>query len=109
MKDRFYFLCPKCKKLSKYFFGTWKQINKYTVTVTKGDIEPDFQYLEKDVLDEEHIRSECPKCGAVSECYTPEEFLVEVKDGKIKPYGDYWLDHKDELKELVLKDEIPES
>ena len=95
-----FYLCPKCKKLHKEFEEVWTGRIKYKVkpSVFAWVI---FVKHEEEMRDPEKlIYTKCPKCGIISK--TPSsEFVVEVKNGKIVPWGNYWLKHRGEFEEIA--------
>ena len=99
MKNGFYFLCTMCGKLTKTMKEWYEEIKEYSVK--SGEV---LDYMpEPDPSGAEHLKTICLECEAEFENYTAREFLVKVENGKIEPYGDYWLDEMLEFEEVAKK------
>jgi len=99
IKDGFYFLCPKCHKLTKNMVEWVNKTIKQEVTINdKG--EPSYEDdLPEDV---ELLETRCKECkNVVAETWEATQFLVKVENGRIIAWGDYWTENPEEFNEVV--------
>ena len=79
----------------------WEEYRVYRVDINEKDkYELCIEEPHGEYLDGEHVATYCIECGFLSKSYKAEDFLVKVKNGKIEPYGDYWKEFKEDLKNL---------
>ena len=102
--DGWYFACPRCKRIS---IGGWSEIQKEVLRVDyeiqddgSGDfgLEPvDGMSLDIELLKIRH------NCGFVLEGYQLEDMVIRIEGDTIVDIGGYWVEHREELKELAEK------
>ena len=106
MEDRIYLGCPKCLSLSK---GEGWYITITEATTFKAEVVGDKveTYAVETFSDPEDYRTvivfhECPDGEEYSDDrYNIDDYIVEVRDGKIIDWGQYWEDNRDELEDLA--------
>ncbi len=92
-----YIVCPKCGSIEgkvNDWREAYEEIREYEYRLGGGEEG------EGEVVDSKHIYAS-HSCGFFSECYSAEDFEVEIENGEVKDYGDYWAYNLEELVEIV--------
>jgi len=98
--ENVYFLCPKCQKLYEYFKELFREEIVYAYTI-RDDWMNDYTTL--DVNDSKHLETQCWGCDFATEKYRAKDFAVILENGKVRAYGKYWKEHKEEFEEIANK------
>jgi len=100
-----YFLCPKCKTLSKG--GDWGERLRNTVSAKVSIIEDmakstllGLDYEEQEIEDTTKLASWHEPCGFYTD-WEAEDFMVLIENGKITQWGVYWNDHLEDLENIA--------
>lgn len=103
MKDGFYYLCPKCKQFKKIFYEVWYGRCYYAVELLEDGTQ---EYISNGNEADDILRCSC-ECGFRNENYSAEEFIVEIKDGKIiiDKYS-YWDEFFNDLEEIAKQHDL---
>ena len=103
-EDGRYFLCPSCGEFSRDGWYTVERViieyEWYFKPGNKWSSVEEVDKKEGEFLLARHT------CGFETEEWDPDNFIVEVKGGKIVDVGDYWNAYFDELIELVGTENI---
>jgi len=101
--EGFFYLCPSCFRLQKVFIERYAEVRDYDVRLKDLKNDYDYDYDDGKVIDSELVLTACPVCGSIWQNWRASDFIVQIKDGKIIPIGEFWEINIDLLRDKKIE------